>query len=67
MEARCAHLYHKILQYDYFFNVMAYRLLGILEIPSYIVRLEQIVLDEFHANSNRIRQQWRKQRWRWCR
>jgi hypothetical protein len=40
---------------------MAYRLLGILEIPSYIVRLEQIVLDEFHANSNRIRQQWRWQ------
>ena len=45
---------------------MAYRLLGILEFLV-IVRLEQIVLDEFYANSNRIRQQWRKQRWRLCR
>ena len=34
-------------------RIMAYKLLGITEIPCYIVSLEQIVLGEFHANSNR--------------
>ena len=34
-------------------RIMAHKLLGRKEIPFYRVELEQIVLGEFHANSNR--------------
>ena len=34
-------------------RIMAYKLLGKTEIPCYIVSLEQIIIGEFHANSNR--------------
>jgi ParB-like nuclease family protein len=34
-------------------RIKAYELLGISEIPCYVVSLEAIILGEFHANSNR--------------
>ena len=34
-------------------RIEAYELLGISEIPCYIVSLDEIILGEFHANSNR--------------